>query len=66
MLKRVEQKLTGSDFVGSGTQKPTATTMYDGSGSDPCSVESQVANLILEASNIENICQLYGGWLPFW
>ncbi len=66
VLKRVEQKLTGSDFVGSGKQKATTTTIYDGSGSEPHSVESQITNLILEASNLENICQLYSGWLPFW
>ncbi len=64
VLKRVEQKLTGTDFVGTGTQK--ATTLHDGTGSEPLSVESQITNLILEASNLENICQLYSGWLPFW
>ncbi len=65
VLQRVEQKLTGTDFVGTGTQKG-ATALHDGTGSEPLSVECQITNLILEASNLENICQLYVGWLPFW
>ncbi len=66
VLKRVEQKLTGRDFVGSGTQKANVIVHDGGSGSEPHSVESQITNLILEASNLENMCQLYSGWLPFW
>lgn len=29
------------------------------------SVEGQANNLILEATNIDNLCQMYVGWGPY-
>lgn len=59
-LKRIESKLTGLDFK---------TKKSDDNNKDeqkPISVEDQVNKLIKQATNIENLCQLYGGWSPLW
>lgn len=50
VLKRVREKLTGTDF----------------NPRDNLDVEEQVARLIAQATNIENICQHYIGWCSFW
>ena len=50
VLKRVREKLTGMDFK----------------NVEPLSVDDQVARLIAQATNIENICQHYIGWCSFW
>ena len=50
VLKRVREKLTGNDF-------------HD---KVPLDIEDQVAKLIAQATNIENICQHYIGWCSFW
>ncbi|KAI5860910.1 FAT-domain-containing protein [Durotheca rogersii] len=50
VLDRVNQKLTGRDF------KPT----------DELDVVTQVNKLIIEATNLENLCQHYIGWCSFW
>ena len=50
VLKRVREKLTGMDFK----------------NFEPLSVDDQVARLIAQATNIENICQHYIGWCSFW
>nr|XP_027196731.1 serine/threonine-protein kinase mTOR-like [Dermatophagoides pteronyssinus] len=51
VIERVNDKLTGHDF---------------GSSSRVCSVNSQVEQLIKQATNHENLCQCYIGWCPFW
>ena len=33
---------------------------------EPLNIECQVEQLILQATNDENLCQLYIGWCPFW
>ena len=50
VLARVKEKLTGTDFK----------------NKDPLDVEEQVAKLIAQATNIENICQHFIGWCSFW
>lgn len=50
VLDRVNQKLTGRDF------KPT----------EELEVVQQVNKLIMEATNLENLCQHYIGWCSFW
>jgi len=50
VLARVAQKLTGRDF------KVT----------EELEVDRQVDKLIIEATNLENLCQHYVGWCPFW
>ena len=50
IIQRVRDKLTGRDF-------------------DPkelLDVAKQVDNLILQATNNENLCQCFIGWCPFW
>ena len=32
----------------------------------PLSVKSQVDRLIEEATSVQNLCQSYVGWCPFW
>jgi phosphatidylinositol kinase/protein kinase (PI-3 family) len=32
----------------------------------PLSVKSQVDRLIEEAAKVQNLCQSYVGWCPFW
>ena len=50
VLERVKEKLTGRDF------KPN----------EELDVERQVAKLIGQATNVENLCQHYIGWCSFW
>ncbi|KAI0395542.1 TOR kinase [Xylariaceae sp. FL0594] len=50
VLDRVNQKLTGRDF------KPK----------EELEVVQQVNKLIMEATNLENLCQHYIGWCSFW
>jgi FKBP12-rapamycin complex-associated protein len=50
VLDRVSQKLTGRDF------QPR----------DELDVINQVNKLIVEATNLENLCQHYIGWCSFW
>lgn len=50
VLDRVRQKLVGRDF------KPE----------DELDVDDQVAKLIRQATNVENLCQHYIGWCSFW
>jgi serine/threonine-protein kinase mTOR len=50
VLDRVNQKLTGRDF------KPN----------EELEVVQQVNKLIMEATNLENLCQHYIGWCSFW
>jgi FKBP12-rapamycin complex-associated protein len=50
VLSRVKEKLTGKD----------------GRPGEELIVENQVARLISEATNLENLCQHYIGWCSFW
>ena len=50
VLARVNQKLTGRDFK----------------SDEELNVEKQVAKLIGQATNVENLCQHYIGWCSFW
>ena len=50
VLDRVRQKLVGRDF------KPD----------EELGVDDQVAKLIHQATNVENLCQHYIGWCSFW
>ena len=50
VLERVKEKLTGRDF------KPEVEL----------GVEQQVARLIVQATNVENLCQHFIGWCSFW
>lgn len=51
VIERVNDKLTGHDF---------------GNYNRVCSVNSQVEQLIKQATSHENLCQCYIGWCPFW
>jgi FKBP12-rapamycin complex-associated protein len=55
VILRIQSKLTGRDF-----QKPGV------SGGDELSVDDQVDMLIKEAMSVENLCELFVGWCPFW
>lgn len=50
VLARVKEKLTGRDF-----KKEVEL-----------SIDEQVEKLLSEATNLENLCQHYGGWCSFW
>lgn len=50
VLARVKEKLTGRDF-----KKEVELE-----------VPHQVERLLSEATNLENLCQHYGGWCSFW
>lgn len=50
VLARVKDKLMGRDF------KPD----------EELNVERQVAKLVAQATNVENLCQHYIGWCSFW
>eukprot|EP01126_Amoeba_proteus_P043829 TRINITY_DN4832_c0_g1_i1.p1 TRINITY_DN4832_c0_g1~~TRINITY_DN4832_c0_g1_i1.p1 ORF type:complete len:539 (+),score=102.91 TRINITY_DN4832_c0_g1_i1:722-2338(+) len=50
VMKRIKKKLDGRDFY------PNSVL----------SVPNQVDELILQATAVENLCQCYIGWCPFW
>ena len=50
VIERVRDKLTGKDFR----------------SREELGVERQVAKLIAQATNVENLCQHYIGWCSFW
>ena len=54
VVRRVQDKLTGTDF-------PDRTD-----DSEPLDVRDQVQRLIVQASSVENLCQLFIGWCAFW
>lgn len=54
VILRIQSKLTGRDFN------------KVGSGGDELSVDEQVERLIDQATSVENLCQLFVGWCPFW
>ncbi len=54
VIRRVEDKLTGTDF-----HPPGEDTI-------PLDVQDQVQRLIVQATSTENLCQLFVGWCAFW
>ena len=50
VILRIQAKLTGRDF----------------DKGDELSVDEQVKRLIEEATSVENLCELFIGWCPFW
>ena len=50
IIQRIQTKLTGRDF-GEATVLGT---------------EEQVDKLINQATSVENLCQLFIGWCPYW
>jgi phosphatidylinositol kinase/protein kinase (PI-3 family) len=54
VIRRVQDKLSGTDFPD-----------RDENG-DPLAVEDQVQRLIVQATSVENLCQLFIGWCAFW
>ncbi|CAF2888646.1 unnamed protein product [Rotaria sp. Silwood2] len=50
IMNRVREKLSGNDFH----------------REQPVDIPTQVELLIQQATNHENLCQLYIGWCPFW
>jgi FKBP12-rapamycin complex-associated protein len=50
VLNRIKMKLCGRDFL----------------ASEVLDVKHQIDNLIVQATSIENLCQCYVGWCPFW
>jgi len=53
VINRIQAKLTGRDFV-------------KNDDSDDLTIEEQVERLIMEATSVENLCQLFSGWCPLW
>eukprot|EP01064_Diplonema_japonicum_P019905 TRINITY_DN2882_c0_g1_i3.p1 TRINITY_DN2882_c0_g1~~TRINITY_DN2882_c0_g1_i3.p1 ORF type:complete len:2463 (+),score=482.32 TRINITY_DN2882_c0_g1_i3:61-7449(+) len=53
LLKRIDDKLNGKDFERVAPEE----------GLD---ITKQVDRLINQASSVENLCQCYIGWCPFW
>lgn len=56
VIRRVQAKLAGLDFPG---PDPDNTT-------EALNVPDQVQRLIVQATNSENLCQLFIGWCAFW
>lgn len=52
VIRRVQDKLTGTDF--------------HGPDESPLDVPDQVDRLIVQATSNENLCQLFIGWCAFW
>ena len=54
VIRRVQDKLTGTDFPD-----------RDENG-DPLDIVDQVQRLIVQATSVENLSQLFIGWCAFW
>lgn len=52
VITRIQSKLTGRDFSDSILNE--------------LNVEQQVRKLIDEATDVENLCQLFVGWCAYW
>lgn len=52
LIRRVEDKLAGTDFPDCDEE--------------PLDVQEQVQRLIVQATSVENLCQLFVGWCAFW
>ena len=50
IVKRISDKLSGSDFE----------------GKNALSVHDQVDQLIIQATDERNLCQMFSGWFPWW
>ena len=59
VINRIQSKLNGRDFY-------SASQAGDNSVMQASTVEAQVERLIIEATSVENLCQLFVGWCPFW
>mmetsp|Transcript_14351 Transcript_14351/g.31332 ORF Transcript_14351/g.31332 Transcript_14351/m.31332 type:complete len:231 (+) Transcript_14351:2-694(+) len=55
VIRRVQDKLTGTDFPDSGSD-----------GDEPLDVPDQVQRLVIQATSTENLAQLFIGWCAFW
>lgn len=56
VMKRISSKLTGKDSTDRTVVRENAVDY----------VEAQVDRLITQATSVENLCQSYIGWCPFW
>jgi phosphatidylinositol kinase/protein kinase (PI-3 family) len=54
VIRRVQDKLTGTDFPDRADN------------GEPLDVVDQVQRLIVQATSVENLCQLFIGWCAFW
>lgn len=54
VIRRVQDKLAGTDFPDRDEN------------ADPLDVVDQVQRLIVQATSVENLCQLFIGWCAFW
>jgi phosphatidylinositol kinase/protein kinase (PI-3 family) len=66
VIRRVQDKLTGTDFPDNGSGVDHSNSGHSGGGGDPLDVPDQVQRLIIQATSSENLCQLFIGWCAFW
>lgn len=79
VLARIKAKLTGRDYendpltpaiggpdAGRATYRPEAAPEEGAAAEDPLVVADQVQRLIEQATSRLNLCQMYGGWCPYW
>lgn len=80
VINRIQSKLNGRDFysyVANNNNNASSSNNTDTNGTDSAegspaavvqasTVEEQVDRLIIEATSVENLCQLFVGWCPFW
>jgi phosphatidylinositol kinase/protein kinase (PI-3 family) len=74
VIRRVQDKLTGTDFpdsshgggTGGGGGGDRNNSDSGSGGGDPLDVPDQVQRLIIQATSSENLCQLFIGWCAFW
>lgn len=69
VINRIQSKLNGRDFyshVASGSNDEDSDEDNSNPVAQASTVEEQVDRLIIEATSVENLCQLFVGWCPFW
>eukprot|EP01012_Entosiphon_sulcatum_P023740 TRINITY_DN2884_c0_g1_i1.p1 TRINITY_DN2884_c0_g1~~TRINITY_DN2884_c0_g1_i1.p1 ORF type:complete len:760 (+),score=204.03 TRINITY_DN2884_c0_g1_i1:157-2436(+) len=57
VIRRISDKLHGTDFRSAASV---------GDSESALAVPDQVQKLIAQATSVENLCQCYIGWCPFW
>jgi FKBP12-rapamycin complex-associated protein len=69
VINRIQAKLTGRDFIDEDEDEDDrgrGRGRNGDVGGGGLTAEMQVGRLIAEATSVENLCQMYPGWCPWW
>jgi len=66
VINRIQSKLDGREFISNLASDDSDNCRDSTLVAKTSTVEDQVERLIIEATSVENLCQLFVGWCPFW